>query len=469
MSFFCHNLYLYPRLLSGTDKMNEISTNHQKGKNMLRTANLANATRPKNAFRQYNKETLMQRNPLESECEKLCNEVRQLEQKVRALQRMVQWYRSTTEQQLTTAFRTSQQKAEAMQTFLRQCEREIAELSKRLHDVQSQIGSWLNPFNWFCPEQRRLRENCADLRNALSKKQEQYNQTKAQLAKVEADIAQFAEQLQQYRTFDLAQKESELMELQRQLDLKQNELSRLNELKGQLDQRLRPLHDEVEALEDEKRQLESVIQAAKDFHRRLDQAPDGRTRYFLHRECEKRLGCERPYEIIRENRCRLRTIERDLEKLYQRIHQETSAFLRKLSVEEIIIDGSNLCYEDSCFIGLAALKVLVPELVEKNYRVVVVFDASIRYRLKTGDEKITRSLSPAKVHIVNTGQSADKLILQLASQDEHAYVLSNDRFAEYPDSSVVQAGRILRHEIVNGQIYIPDLQIRLTYHPTSPA
>lgn len=411
----------------------------------------------------------MPRNPLDGEYKKLCNEVRQLEQKVHGLERLVQWYRSTSQEKLEADLNTSQQKAKQLQWQSAEVDREINELRKRLHDVQLQVGSWLNPFNWFCPEQRRLRENCADLRNALSKKQEQYNQTKAQLAKVEADIARFAEQLQRYRTFDLAQQESQLTELQRQLALKQNELSRLNELKGQLDQRLRPLHDEVEALEDEKRQLESVIQAAKDFQHQLDQAPDGRTRYFLHRECEKQLGCEKPHEIIRENRCRLRTVERYLEKLYQRIRQESSAFLRKLSVEEIIIDGSNLCYEGNCFIGLAALKVLVPKLLEANYRVVVVFDASIRYRLKTGDEKITRALSPAKVHIVNTRQAADSLVLQLASQDEHAYVLSNDRFAEYPDSPVVQDGRILRHEIVNGQIYIPDLQIRLTYHPTSPA
>jgi predicted nucleic acid-binding Zn-ribbon protein len=430
---------------------------------MSRTALEGITKRPSNSTGTRNKEFSMPKNPLEKRCEDLSREIRSLEQKSQELQQILQWYRSTSEPQLITALHTSQRQAEDVRTLLWQCEREIAELSKQLRDVESQLGSWLNPFNWFCPKQQLLRENCANLRSALSKKQKQYGQAKTQLNALEARIEQLKNQLQQYRTFDLAHHESQLAEVQQQIALKKEELGRLSELKRQLDQKLRPLYDEVETLEEEKRQLKSRIQMAEDFQRRLDEAPNGRARGVLHQECKEQLGDGSPLFIIRESRCRLRAIERDLEKLYQRIHQEISAFLRNSAIEEIIIDGSNLCYEDGCFIGLAALKVLVPELVNKNYRVVVVFDASIRHKLKTGDEKITRALSPAKVHIVNTRQAADTYVLDLASQDEHAYVLSNDRFAEYPDSSVVQAGRILRHEIVNGQIYIPDLQIRLTY------
>jgi chromosome segregation ATPase len=154
---------------------------------MSRTALEGITKRPSNSTGTRNKEFSMPKNPFEKRCEDLSREIRSLEQKSQELQQILQWYRSTSEPQLITALHTSQRQAEDMRTLLWQCEREIAELSKQLRDVESQLGSWLNPFNWFCPKQQLLREKCANLRSALSKKQKQYGQAKTRLNALEAE------------------------------------------------------------------------------------------------------------------------------------------------------------------------------------------------------------------------------------------------------------------------------------------
>ena len=56
-------------------------------------------------------------------------------------------------------------------------------------------------------------------------------------------------------------------------------------------------------------------------------------------------------------------------------------------------------------------------------------------------------------------RKADETVLSAAEDDNHSFVLSNDRFADYPEKLAVKEGRILRHEIVSPVIYIHELQI----------
>jgi len=65
-------------------------------------------------------------------------------------------------------------------------------------------------------------------------------------------------------------------------------------------------------------------------------------------------------------------------------------------------------------------------------------------------------------HIVATKTKADETILKLATDDQ-SYVISNDRFAEFKDKRPVNDKRVIRHEIVSGKVFIPDLSIFETY------
>jgi len=123
-----------------------------------------------------------------------------------------------------------------------------------------------------------------------------------------------------------------------------------------------------------------------------------------------------------------------------------------------------MCYEEDIFVGLQPLKMLTTELQQKNYNIIVVFDSTIRQLLK-GDYKEIKKQFPndIKIHIVATKQKADETILELASNKESNYIISNDRFGDYNDKEVVKNERVIRHEIVNGYVMIHELKIRVQY------
>ncbi|MCS7167106.1 MAG: hypothetical protein RMI91_07990 [Gemmatales bacterium] len=67
------------------------------------------------------------------------------------------------------------------------------------------------------------------------------------------------------------------------------------------------------------------------------------------------------------------------------------------------------------------------------------------------------------VHVVPSRQSADETILRIAERKPQCYVLSNDRFAEYPDSRIVREDRLTRHTILDGCMIIEDLDIEVHF------
>ena len=68
-----------------------------------------------------------------------------------------------------------------------------------------------------------------------------------------------------------------------------------------------------------------------------------------------------------------------------------------------------------------------------------------------------------KVHIVATRNKADKTILELAENSKVTYVVSNDRYSEFSEKKAVVEERIIRHEIVDGRIFIHDLDVNIKY------
>jgi len=94
----------------------------------------------------------------------------------------------------------------------------------------------------------------------------------------------------------------------------------------------------------------------------------------------------------------------------------------------------------------------------------VVFDASIRRALQSGDAEVRGVFGGnVKIHVVATSVKADATVLDLAGSDKTAFVISNDRFAEFWEKPAVKDGRLIRHEIVAGRVLIHDLGISEAY------
>lgn len=99
-------------------------------------------------------------------------------------------------------------------------------------------------------------------------------------------------------------------------------------------------------------------------------------------------------------------------------------------------------------------------ILASEYEVVLVFDASIRRTLGGGDSDIRDVFNKdIQVHVVATSVKADETILDLAGTDETTFIVSNDRFAEFGEKQALRDQRVIRHEIVSGQVMIHDLGI----------
>ncbi|HHM6358972.1 TPA: hypothetical protein ACRL78_004592, partial [Pseudomonas aeruginosa] len=69
----------------------------------------------------------------------------------------------------------------------------------------------------------------------------------------------------------------------------------------------------------------------------------------------------------------------------------------------------------------------------------------------------------ATVMVMRSKATADEGILAAAEFDQTAYIVSNDRFADYPEQPAVKERRILPHLIHPHSVQIPQLQVNVPY------
>ena len=263
-------------------------------------------------------------------------------------------------------------------------------------------------------------------------------------------------ELNRYKNFDPLAAEAKASALRiesLQLTGEKNDvLPMMEELHNQL---VEPLA-ELEQCQYERQVLLTRLQRAERYERKLNDAPNGYERKLIHEECENELGDAKPSKVIRRIKSEIESIDRTVDKLDKRLRVISRRGTR--CIRSIVIDGKNLCHMQSKFIGLPALKAVAKRLSEQ-YSLTIVFDASIRSDLKMDDQSIRASFdNTVTVHVVATKIKADETILDAAA-DPGAYVISNDRFRDYPEKDVVSNKRLIRFEILNGRVLIHDLNV----------
>ena len=91
-------------------------------------------------------------------------------------------------------------------------------------------------------------------------------------------------------------------------------------------------------------------------------------------------------------------------------------------------------------------------------------DSGIQGMLKTNEQYIRGVFSKnVSVHIVAPRQPADYTILTYADSFPKSWIISNDRFSDFPDLKIVRENRIFRHEIINGRVLVNSLDIDISY------
>ena len=222
-------------------------------------------------------------------------------------------------------------------------------------------------------------------------------------------------------------------------------------------------------LKSEVADIEEQITKVEKLKKKLSEATSPTERWELHDKCERKYGDGSPSSVLSELRGKRRPLMEDIRGHERQVNrllrdkQKTERRIRELAViaareiSALVIDGNNCCYDGNDFIGLAAL-IPMTEVLDREYRVTVVFDAGIRGQLRANDNHIRAALPYAKVHVGATKTKADATILDI-SNDPGTWVISNDRFGEFGDKDAVAESRIIRHEIVAGRVLVHDLGV----------
>jgi hypothetical protein len=369
---------------------------------------------------------------------------------------------------------------------------QAAKQSAALH-AESQMGH--DPFYWFSKKRGKAKERYAvsvSHRNALTK---EVADLERRLERARAKVKKSKRTLAKYDRFncdavvaELAIVESEIAACQANHDALVRDKQRLDDLLAgpvsaleRLERDLSEATSRQTTLRSNLRSLQRDLKVAARLKQELDDASDKHDKWIVHKECEDEFDDGSPGRVLHDRRDRrsqvqgelsslerqIASLERNTAKARKRVEETVARGTR--DIRSVVIDGNNLCYVEDQFIGIAALQPLSQHLRE-SYQLAIVFDASI-LRLLSGSAEPRHRLTEdhlrvrfpgISVHVVDTQRQADETVLDAAT-DATAYVISNDRFQEFTDKPAVEANRVLRHEIVNGHIRVPDLSVLIPF------
>jgi hypothetical protein len=400
-------------------------------------------------------------NPHSQRFTELHAQVKQLAARETELNSELRWYDTFDIPLQTQSIETNRERAEQLQAALTSLEKQIDTNTQNLAATRSSTRTLLNPANWFAADQVALRLRSRQLRATDAKMAQQKTSLAIERKNVLASANKIRSEVQRHKEFDRERRQHDLADIRQTLTVRKQELAVVASRKQQVDEALSPLLEEMQRLATQKSTAEAVLGRAQDYEDQLSSASDSYERAMIHEQCEREFGESRPRGIISQQQRQIRQIARDYEKVSRRAEEVGRKAAREITT--IVVDGNNVCYQSGAFIGISAIEALAPE-ISKKYSVTIVFDSAIRRMVRLNDSQIQSRLAPnAKVHVVASKQLADETVLDLASADPGSYVLSNDRFADFNDKSVVKEGRIIRHEIVDGHIFVHDLGINATW------
>lgn len=366
------------------------------------------------------------------------------------------WYEGFNASDAVTALKVANQEANSLEHELKEFPAKMTAQLENLVAVSKEASLGFDPRYWFSSER-------AAKKIEHDEKSKAYFQLGKQRDKLEQRIQTYGEQiikqqaeLGRYRGFDLLEGEAAVKALRFHLAQLSSELGELQPLKEQVEQQLSEPLAELTELKSRKHKLQVDIARAENFDVRLTSAPNSKERRMIHDTCRSTFGESKPARVIVAKRREIDSLDRTIGKLEDRLRSIAQRASR--IIKTLVIDGNNLCYQQQTFIGLVALQAVTQKL-SSDYPVLVVFDATIRRRLQLSDRDIAARFGEAvKVHVVASMQKADETVLD-AADAPHAYVISNDRFGDFPEKAAVREHRLIRHEILNGKIFIHDLNL----------
>lgn len=396
-------------------------------------------------------------NPFDKQLESAKARESELCSSLNIIKNEIDWYEGTDLKILTDSLNELQNHLEKQSLSCTQLRGEVQQIEENINKLSEFINSLWNPKNWFDSQQRALRGRVSVLEKSLKEAKTNSSKAQDQLQNIKQEVSTKVAEIERYKGFNFDTKNKNRMLLANQLSQQKREVERISVRKHQVDDALVPIVAQIHDAERKKSEAASIKRQAQSLDKELSNAVNSYERAMAHKKCEKKFGTGSPGKVISQKESEIRRIDRDLEKLQKRARTVADKSAR--NIKKLILDGNNLSYQGDIFIGLAALKSLVP-ILANEYEVVLVFDASIRRALGSNDSEIRGILgSDIQVHVVATSVKADETVLDIAGTDKTTFIVSNDRFAEFGEKPALRDKRVIRHEIVSGQVLIHDLGV----------
>lgn len=403
----------------------------------------------------------MDYNPFVAEYNKLSDAFIDAGAKKRKISEELRWYDSTNIDSLYSKIEGNRLEKRKYDTLMHIAEAGIKETQIAAENKESKVKTLFNPLNWFDKEQAIFRGELAEINAKLAVEIQHRSTIISSLAELERDSESTQSLILKFNQFDRFKISAELESTSHYLESLKTRLLPIEKQMKKVDAALRPILDQLAMCEASVAHEKRAISDAKSLERDLEYAVNPYDRKLVHERCERIFGDGRPKTIISSKENTVRKLERDIDKLKQRAKQLVARASR--DIRKIVIDGNNLCYENSRFIGLEPL-IAITRFLSADLDVTVIFDAGIRGLLKSGDDEIRENFNESvKVHVVATRTQADETILAFSADDEHCFVISNDRFIDFIEKDTVKNNRLIRHEILSGRVIIHDLDLNLNY------
>lgn len=400
-------------------------------------------------------------NPLHEEIHVLEQERDKVSRELLSWRTRLVWFQGfNIDQESEKAHRIERAGADA-QARLLLAQQRLTSLESSVNELRAVASLGFDPRYWFSSERAIAKRQLDLAMQGLIEQRSIVASMKTEVSEATELSLKLQSEIAMARTFDPLLAQSSILGKQTVLDRMQTKLANLRQRSDQLDELLREPLKSLRMHQAEQDLLMRKISRAEAFDAELTNAPNSYERAQIHTRCGSELGDSKPGNVLRQSRAALRRVDDALEKLQIRV--DGLIRVATLDIQRIVIDANNLCYEGRTFLKLAALEALVPILARK-YKVTLIFDASIRRKLGLSSEDLEARIPTAeRVHIVASRGKADETVLAAAGDDPHTFVLSNDRYVDYPEKLAVKEGRVLRHEIVGQFAYIHDLQVEAKF------
>lgn len=399
-------------------------------------------------------------NPHAGRCTQLQQQISALETADTKRLAAIAWYDRLDIDALSSKFNAAKRECASLEQQHAQAMTELAPAEAEIGRLEVLTGFSFDPRDWFSDQRKKDKQRLEVQRGVQARLRKQLDSINRQLTSNRDLLEDIENERIRYRNFDrlreLAIRASDAV----QIANLRSALKQALAAKASVDAKLaEPLAGLAECRRREK-QLVGDIARAAELERKLSSASNSYERRLQHDECTKLFGDGSPNKVARQKQGELDGVRRTIDKLDARLRD--IAKLATRVVRTVVIDGNNLCYEQQDrsrqMIGLGALEAVVRRLAHQ-YKIVVVFDAGICSLLKMTSQAVTtRFHGLAQVHIVQSRKGADETILDAAS-DAGTYVLSNDKFRDFPDKPVVRDRRLVNHSIVNRKIIVHDFDI----------